>query len=93
MNGEKSLDIVASLTRSFRNTGSVSLKSEHLVFRTPPATAGTRFIFVVDASGSHAAQQRMRAVKGAIAALLESSCVWQLLLVHFGVLFWPTLSH
>jgi nitrogen fixation/metabolism regulation signal transduction histidine kinase len=22
-----------------------------------------------------------------------TSCVWQLLLVHFGILFWPTLSN
>jgi magnesium chelatase subunit D len=73
INGERSLDIVASFTQAFRNTSTISLKSDHLVFRTPPATSGTRFIFVVDSSGSHAAQQRMRAVKGTVAALLESS--------------------
>jgi magnesium chelatase subunit D len=67
------LDVVASFTQSFRNTGIASLKREELVFRTPPAKSGVRFISVVDASGSHAAQQRMRAVKGAAAALLESS--------------------
>jgi magnesium chelatase subunit D len=70
---QRSLDVVASFKQSFRNTGTASLKSEHLVFRTPPATSGARFIFVVDSSGSHAAQQRMRAVKGVVAALLESS--------------------
>jgi magnesium chelatase subunit D len=73
VNGEKSLDVVASFTQSFRNTGTASLKSDHLVFRPLNVTSGTRFIFVVDSSGSHAAQQRMRAVKGAVAALLESS--------------------
>jgi magnesium chelatase subunit D len=67
------LDVVASFTQSFRNTGAASLTSDHLVFRSPPTKSGVRFIFVVDASGSHAAQQRMRAVKGAVAALLESS--------------------
>jgi magnesium chelatase subunit D len=67
------LDVVASFTQSFRNTGTASLKGDHLVFRTPQAPSGVRFIFVVDTSGSHAAQQRMRAVKGAAAALLESS--------------------
>lgn len=67
------LDVVASFTQSFRNTGNASLKADQLVFRTPPAKSGVRFIFVVDSSGSHAAQQRMRAVKGAAAALLESS--------------------
>src|ERR1700722_8381424 len=70
---DSALDVVASFTQSFRNTGTASLKSDQLVFRTPPASSGVRFIFVVDASGSHAAQQRMRAVKGAVAALLESS--------------------
>lgn len=69
----ESLDVVASFTQSFRNTGSASLTAEQLVFRTPPARSGVRFIFVVDSSGSHAAQQRMRAVKGAATALLESS--------------------
>jgi magnesium chelatase subunit D len=67
------LDVVASFTQSFRNTGSASLQSDQLVFRAPAAKSGVRFIFVVDASGSHAARQRMRAVKGAAAALLESS--------------------
>jgi len=67
------IDVVASFKQSFRNTGTASLKREQLVFRTPQADCGVRFIFVVDSSGSHAAQQRMRAVKGAAAALLESS--------------------
>ena len=73
IDGDPTLDIVASFTQSFRNTGTASLRKDHLVFRTPQAASGLRFIFVVDSSGSHAAQQRMRAVKGAVAALLESS--------------------
>jgi magnesium chelatase subunit D len=71
-NGD-TLDVVASFTQSFRNTGTASLQRDQLVFRTPQAKSGVRFIFVVDSSGSHAAQQRMRAVKGTAAALLESS--------------------
>ncbi len=67
------IDVVASFTQSFRNTGTASLKREQLVFRTPQPESAVRFIFVLDSSGSHAAQQRMRAVKGAAAALLESS--------------------
>jgi magnesium chelatase subunit D len=70
---EPALDILASFTQSFRNTGTASLKSDNLVFRAPLAKSGVRFIFVVDTSGSHAAQQRMSAVKGTAAALLESS--------------------
>jgi magnesium chelatase subunit D len=64
---------VASFSQSFRNTGTASLAGDQLVFRTPTMKSGARFIFVVDASGSHAAGQRMRAVKGASVALLESS--------------------
>jgi magnesium chelatase subunit D len=67
------IDVVASFTQSFRNTGTATLKREELVFRTTQMACGVRFIFVLDSSGSHAAQQRMRAVKGAAAALLESS--------------------
>ena len=33
----------------------------------------SRFLFVVDSSGSHAAHERMRAVKGAGAGLIERS--------------------
>jgi magnesium chelatase subunit D len=69
----EALDAVASFAESFRKTGAASLNSEHLIFRKSQPKSGVRFIFVVDASGSHAAQQRMRAVKGAAAALLESS--------------------
>jgi magnesium chelatase subunit D len=71
--GSQRLEVVASFTQSFRNTGKAALTSDHLVFRTPNLKSGVRFIFVVDTSGSHAAQQRMRAVKGAVAALLDSS--------------------
>ncbi len=67
------LDVVPSFTRSFRNTGTAALRSDHLVFRPPHARSGVRFVFAVDASGSQAAQQRMRAVKGVALALLESS--------------------
>jgi magnesium chelatase subunit D len=70
---EAGIDVVASFTQSFRHTGTATLKREQLVFRMPQAESGVRFIFVVDSSGSHAAQQRMRAVKGVAAALLESS--------------------
>jgi magnesium chelatase subunit D len=69
----KSLDVVASFTQSFRNTGQAALKTDQLVFHTPQRKSGVRFIFVIDASGSHAALQRMRAVKGVATALLESS--------------------
>jgi magnesium chelatase subunit D len=49
------------------------LRTDQLVFRSTPPKTGVRFIFVVDSSGSQGAQQRMRAVKGAVAGLLETS--------------------
>jgi magnesium chelatase subunit D len=70
---DEALDIIDSLKQAFRNTGAASLDADHLAFRKRHAASGIRFLFVVDSSGSHAAQQRMRAVKGAAAALLESS--------------------
>jgi magnesium chelatase subunit D len=70
---DRALDVVGSFRQSFRNTGTAALKSDQLVFRTPQFKSGIRFIFVIDASGSLAAQQRMRAVKGTVAALLDSS--------------------
>lgn len=75
VNGEKdsSLNAAASFVKSFRSTGEAGLKASHLIFQEPRQKSGVRFIFVVDASGSHAAQQRMRAVKGVAAALLKSS--------------------
>jgi magnesium chelatase subunit D len=71
--GVEALDVVASFRESFRKTGTASLKNDHLIFRKSLPKSGVRFIFAIDASGSHTAQQRMRAVKGVAAALLESS--------------------
>ena len=67
------VNVLGSFTQSFRNTGTASLVREHLVFRTPREESGVRFLFVIDASGSQGAHQRMRAVKGAVAGLLETS--------------------
>ena len=68
-----SLDILASFTKSFRNSGAAALQVDNLVFRKAHQTSGVRYIFVLDASGSHAVKQRMSAVKGIAAALLQSS--------------------
>jgi magnesium chelatase subunit D len=43
----------------------------HERVRTP--ASGTRYLFVIDSSGSHAAQERMRLVKGAASSLLTRS--------------------
>jgi magnesium chelatase subunit D len=67
------VNVYRSLQASARCTGSVSLRRELLICQDSPATGGTRFIFLVDASGSQAARQRMRLVKGAALSVLRAS--------------------
>lgn len=67
------LDPRATLSHALRETGSLKPRLEDLHTRVRKPQAGTRFLFVVDSSGSHAAQQRMRLVKGAISSLLTRS--------------------
>lgn len=70
--GER-LDVFGSLQAAARNTGSATLQREFVVYRDPQTARGTRFVFLVDCSGSQAAKQRMRAVKGAALSLLRDS--------------------
>jgi len=67
------LDLRATLSHSLRETGSLEPGIADLHERVRKPRMGTRYLFVIDSSGSHAAQQRMRLVKGAIAALLSRS--------------------
>ena len=67
------LDLRATLTHALLETGSVQPRPSDLHERVRQPTAGTRYLFVIDSSGSHAAQERMRLVKGAAAGILESS--------------------
>ncbi|MCS7024300.1 MAG: AAA family ATPase [Bryobacteraceae bacterium] len=67
------LNVFASLQSAARITGKPELRPDSLVSRNRPAARGTRFIFLVDCSGSQAAKQRMRAVKGVVLALLRDS--------------------
>ncbi len=48
-----------------------AIQDLHEAVREPSTT--TRYVFVVDSSGSHAAQRRMELVKGAVLGLLEAS--------------------
>lgn len=67
------LDLHATFGHSLRETGGMRPRVEDLHERVRKPRTGTRYLFVIDSSGSHAAQQRMRGVKGAVAALLTSS--------------------
>ena len=66
-------DLRATLSHSLREAGTMKPQIANLHERVRQPRVGTRYLFVIDSSGSHAAQQRMRLVKGAISALLGRS--------------------
>jgi magnesium chelatase subunit D len=67
------LDLRATLNHALVETGAVQLRVSDLHERVRKPKSGTRYLFIIDSSGSHAAQERMRLVKGAAAGLLERS--------------------
>ncbi|HEY1946955.1 MAG TPA: VWA domain-containing protein [Bryobacteraceae bacterium] len=67
------LDARTTVTRSLARTGQAIPAREDLQERVREPKIKTRFLFVVDSSGSHAARDRMRTVKGAVIGLLEAS--------------------
>jgi len=69
----KEVDLRATLNHAVRETGELQprLSDLHEKVRTPKS--GTRYLFVIDSSGSHAAQEKMRLVKGATLGLLRRS--------------------
>ncbi|MPZ21369.1 MAG: VWA domain-containing protein [Luteitalea sp.] len=69
----RELDLRPTLLHTVTHTGAVHLRPEDLHERVRQPRASTRFIVIVDSSGSHAVRQRMRLVKGAVSSLLEAS--------------------
>ena len=69
----RELDLRPSLLHAVTHTGQARLRAEDLHERVRAPRASTRFILIVDSSGSHAIQDRMRLVKGAVSGLLEAS--------------------
>jgi magnesium chelatase subunit D len=67
------LDTRTTVTRSLARTGQAVPAREDLQERVREPKIKTRFLFVVDSSGSHAARDRMRTVKGAVIGLLAAS--------------------
>jgi magnesium chelatase subunit D len=67
------LNLRAGLNHAVTQTGSASLRLADLHERVRKPTTGMRYLFVIDSSGSHAAQERMRFVKGAASSLLADS--------------------
>lgn len=67
------LDLRATLNHAVLETGSIRPRPADLHERVRTPASGTRYLLVIDSSGSHAAQQRMRLVKGAASSLLTRS--------------------
>ncbi len=69
----RELDLRSSLLHAVTLTGAAQLRDEDLHERVRAPRASTRFILIVDSSGSHAIHDRMRLVKGTVSGLLEAS--------------------
>lgn len=67
------LDLRATLSHALLETGTAQPRISDLHERVRKPTAGTRYLVVIDSSGSHAVQERMRLVKGATSSLLTRS--------------------
>jgi magnesium chelatase subunit D len=67
------LDLRATLSHAVAATGTVELRADDLHERVRKPRRGTRYLFLIDSSGSHAARERMRLVKGAVEGLLARS--------------------
>ena len=67
------VDLRATLTHAVRETGHAEARAADLHERVRKPRSGTRYLFVIDSSGSHAARERMRLVKGAASSLLTHS--------------------
>ena len=67
------LDLRATLSQTLRETGGLQPRVEDLHERVRRPKGGTRYLVVIDSSGSHAVQQKMRLVKGVLSSLLTRS--------------------
>jgi magnesium chelatase subunit D len=67
------LDVRSSVVEAVSQRGEAALRSGDLHEKVRRPLSGSRFLFLVDSSGSHAAQDRMRLVKGAAVGLIERS--------------------
>jgi magnesium chelatase subunit D len=67
------LDVRATLNHVMLETGQLQARVTDLHERVRKPKSGTRYLLLIDSSGSHAAQERMRLVKGAASSLLTHS--------------------
>jgi magnesium chelatase subunit D len=69
----RELDVRSSVVEAVSQRRKPGLRPEDFYERVRKPLSGSRFLFLVDSSGSHAAQDRMRLVKGAAVGLIEGS--------------------
>ena len=67
------IDLRATLNQAVLETGNIQPRLSDLHEKVRKPKTGTRYLFVIDSSGSHAAQEKMRLVKGAVTGLLTRS--------------------
>jgi magnesium chelatase subunit D len=69
----RELDLRATLNHAVLETGSLPPRLSDLHEKVRDPRSGVRYLFLIDSSGSHAAQEKMRLVKGAILGMLNRS--------------------
>ncbi len=67
------IDLRASVNHAVLETGTLQPRASDLHEKVRASRSGIRYLFLIDSSGSHAAQEKMRLVKGAALSLLHRS--------------------
>jgi magnesium chelatase subunit D len=67
------IDLRATLNHAAIETGTLELRVSDLHEKVRKPRSGIRYLLLIDSSGSHAAQEKMRLVKGAALGLLHRS--------------------
>jgi magnesium chelatase subunit D len=67
------LDVRSSVVHAISRSGTAAVEAADLHERVRLPRSATRFVLVVDSSGSHALNDRMRLVKGVASGLLDAS--------------------
>jgi magnesium chelatase subunit D len=67
------IDLRATLNHAALETGTIQPRLADLHEKVRALRSGVRYLFLIDSSGSHAAQEKMRLVKGAILGMLNRS--------------------
>jgi magnesium chelatase subunit D len=69
----REIDLRATLNHAALETGAFQPRLSDLHEKVREPRSGIRYLFLIDSSGSHAAQEKMRLVKGAVLGMLTRS--------------------